>query len=433
VSFVQRIRTMVSGYHPTFWVGNGMELFERLAYYGQATIFSIYLRDHLKFSEQEAGNISSIFGSLIYLLPVFAGTIADKIGFRKAFSIAFFVLAIGYFLIGSTGMSVFGGAYEGISLFWVIVPFTVLTAMGGSFIKPSVLGTVAVTTTSANVSQGYAVYYALVNAGAFFGPIIANAVRRSVGIEFVYLVSALSCAAMLMVNLLFYKEVKIEGPHAAESIGLKLKNMVTVLRNGRFMVFLLIFSLYWVMFWSGFYVVLPFFITDHVDINANFEWVISAGALGIFLLQVPVNALTKRLSTNRAILIGFLVSTVCFLFFASSHWLWQVFPRSVSLWFLGAGIVVWSIGEMIQAPRYYQYIATLAPKGQQAMYQGYAFLPIAIAWMVGGWFGGQVYTAYAKDTSSPAFVWWIYLGIGVVAAGLVWLYNRFLAPRESAA
>jgi POT family proton-dependent oligopeptide transporter len=431
VSFSTRIRTMVSGYHPTFWVGNGMELFERLAYYGQATVFSIYLRDHLKFSEQETGNISSIFGSLIYLLPVFAGTIADKIGFRKAFSIAFFILAIGYFLIGSTGMAPFNGAYEGLSLFWVIVPFTILTAMGGSFIKPSVLGTVAVTTTPANVSQGYAIYYALVNAGAFFGPIIANAVRRTAGIEFVYLVSAFSCAAMLLVNLLFYKEVKIEGPHAGESIGTKLKNMVTVLKNGRFMVFLLIFSLYWIMFWSGFYVVLPFFITDHIAADANFEWVISAGALGIFLLQVPVNSLTKKLSTNRAILIGFIVSTVCFLIFAGSHWLWQLFPKSVSLWFLGGGIVIWSIGEMIQAPRYYQYIATLAPKGQQAMYQGYAFLPIAIAWMVGGWFGGQVYTAYAKNTPDPAFVWWIYFGIGVLAAGLVWLYNRFLAPREA--
>jgi dipeptide/tripeptide permease len=419
----KRIREFHAGFHPTFWVGNGMELFERLAYYGQATIFSIYLRDHLHFSEQEVGNISSIFGSLIYLLPIFAGTIADKIGFRRSFAFAFSVLAIGYLLIGSTGMSPFNGAYEGASLFWVIVPFTILTAIGGSFIKPSVLGTVAATTSPASKSQGFAVYYALVNAGAFFGPILANAVRKSVGIEFVYLVSAGSCAAMLIVNLIFYKEVKDEGPHEVESLGTKLKNMVTVVTNLRFMAFLLIFSLYWVMFWSGFYIVLPFFITDHIDANANFEWVISAGALGIFLFQLPVNLLTKRLTTNQAILLGFVVSSLCFVIFAMTQ----------SLWLLGAAIVVWSVGEMIQAPRYYEYISSLAPKGQQAMYQGYAFLPIAIAWMVGGWFGGQVYTVYGKGTASPEFVWWIYFAIGVVASALVWVYSRFVAPERAAA
>src|SRR3990170_1822126 len=96
-------------FHPTFWVANGMELFERLAYYGQATVLSLYLRDTLKFSEIEAGQLSSIFGGLLYLLPVFAGTLADKFGFRKAFSIAFSVLAIGYFLIGSVGMDAYAG------------------------------------------------------------------------------------------------------------------------------------------------------------------------------------------------------------------------------------------------------------------------------------------------------------------------------------
>ena len=63
-NFVERLK---SGFQPSFWVANGMELFERLAYYGQATILSVFLRDHLKFTEVEAGQLSSIFGGLIYL------------------------------------------------------------------------------------------------------------------------------------------------------------------------------------------------------------------------------------------------------------------------------------------------------------------------------------------------------------------------------
>jgi proton-dependent oligopeptide transporter, POT family len=153
------IGKLKSGFQTSFWVANGMELFERLAYYGQATILSVFLRNHLKFSEVQAGQLSSIFGGLIYFLPIFAGALADKFGFKKAFSFAFFVLAIGYFLIGSTGISAFSGWYSESSLFPILSLILIFTAIGGSFIKPSVLGTVALTTTAESKSLGYAIYY----------------------------------------------------------------------------------------------------------------------------------------------------------------------------------------------------------------------------------------------------------------------------------
>ena len=262
MSISERIRSFRQGYHPTFWVANGMELFERLAYYGQATVLSIFLRNQLKFTEIEAGQLSSIFGGLIYALPIVGGTLADKFGFRKAFSIAFFMLAVGYFLIGSTGMETFRGVYEGLPLFWVLTVILIFTAMGGSFIKPSVLGTVSVTTTPETKSFGYAVYYWLVNIGAAAGPAIAYMVRDTYGIEFVYVVSAVSCLLMLVVNFFFYKEVKAAGKEDTESLGKKLMNLVMVLGNFRFILFLLIFSLYWIMFWQIF-IVVPFFVADN--------------------------------------------------------------------------------------------------------------------------------------------------------------------------
>jgi proton-dependent oligopeptide transporter, POT family len=415
-----RIVEFRTGFHRTFWVANGMELFERLAYYGQGTILSIFLRDHLQFSVMQASTISSVFGGLIYFLPIFAGTLADKFGFRKAFSVAFSVLAIGYFLIGSTGIAAFSGLYSGLPLFWVLMAFVVITAVGGSFIKPSVLGTVAVTSRPETRSLGYAVYYWLVNIGAMLGPVIANLVRKNAGIQFVYLVSAVSCAAMFAVNLAFYKEVNDAAGEVVESVSAKMKNMVVVLLNVRFMIFLLIFSLYWIMFWGGFYIVLPYFITDHIDRNADFELVMSVGALGIILFQLVVNLLTKHIRSRTAILLGFAISSLGF----------PIIAMSGSLWLIALGIVIWSFGEMIQAPRYYEYISTLAPKGQQALFQGYAFLPIAIAWLVGGTFGGWIYTTYGKGPSNPAVVWWIIFGVGVVATTLMAFYNRFVAPRE---
>ena len=417
----ERILEVRKGFHPTFWVANGMELFERLAYYGQQTVFSVYLRDHLHFSEIETGKISSIFGGLIYLLPIFAGTLADKFGFRKAFGVAFSVLAVGYFLIGSVGIAPFSRLYEGMPLFWVLTPMVIFTAMGGSFIKPSVLGTVAVTSKPEVKSVGYAIYYWLVNIGAWLGPVIAYVVRDTFGIQYVYLVSAVSCALMFTANLIFYREVADDSKDVVESLGTKMKNLVVVLKNFRFMIFLLIFSLYWIMFWGGLYIIVPFFMRDFISPDAPFELVLSVGALAIIVLQLVVNQATKHIATKQALLLGFAVSSLC----------WIIVALHPTTWFIVAGVVVWSVGEMMQAPRYYEYISTLAPKGQQALFQGYAFLPIAIAWAVGGTFGGWLYATYARATGNPTLVWWALFAVGVVATGLMWTYNTIVSAQEA--
>ena len=420
--FSERMKVFREGFHPTFWVGNGMELFERLAYYGQQIVFMIYLRNRLGFSESEAGSLSGIFGGVIYLLPILAGTLADKWGFRRAFTVAFSILALGYFLIGSMGMSAFSRIYEGLPQYWLLLLFLLLTAFGGSFIKPSVLGTVAVTTTEKSRSLGFAIYYWLVNMGALIGPTIAYFVRDSFGNEFVYLVSALSCLAMLLVNLFLYKEVKSPGTEVVETMGQKISNLFRVLGNLRFMVFLMIYSLYWIIFWQEF-IIVPYYITDFISKEAPYEIIQSwAGAGAIIVLQIPLNRLTKDVPTHRAILIGFAVSSL----------IWIIIGLHPSIPTIVAGIVAFAIGEMIQAPRYYEYISEIAPPGQQGLFQGYAFLPIAIARFVGDPFGGWLYQT-SKDLGKPEYIWFAMIGIGLLGAGLMALYNWLLVPKEHGA
>jgi MFS family permease len=160
---------------------------------------------------------------------------------------------------------------------------------------------------------------------------------------------------------------------------------------------------------------------DFISPDAPFELVLSVGALAIIVLQLVVNQLTKHIPTKQAILAGFAVSSLC----------WMIIALHPTTWFIVAGVVVWSIGEMTQAPRYYEYISTLAPKGQQALFQGYAFLPIAIAWLFGGICGGWLYENYARATSNPTTVWWVLFVVGVVATGLMWLYNKVVTAQEA--
>ena len=420
MDFRAKVKEIRNGFHPSFWVANGMELFERLAYYGQQIVFMIYLRNKLGFTESEAGQLSGIFGGLIYLLPILGGTLADKWGFRRAFNIAFSILALGYFLIGSVGMTAFAGVYSNFNLYWLLMVFLVFTAFGGSFIKPSVLGTVALTSKEETKSLGFAVYYWLVNVGAMLGPTIAYFVRDSFGNAFVYMVSSLSCFSMLIVNLLLYKEVKSTQTVVVESLGKKITNLFVVLANVKFMIFLLIYSLYWIIFWQEF-IIVPYYVTDYINANAPYEILLSwAGAGAIILFQIPLNRLTKNIPTRSAIVLGFAISSL----------IWLIIGIYPSIPTIAAGIVAFAIGEMIQAPRYYEYISEIAPPGQQGLFQGYAFLPIAIARFVGDPIGGWLYQT-SKASGKPELVWFALIGIGALGTILMLLYNKIVNAQEA--
>ncbi len=88
------------GFSRAFWVSSTVELFERMAYYAVFIVLTIYLSNILGFNDFESSMISGLFSGGLYLLPIFTGAYADKIGFRKSMIIAFSLLSIGYLGLG---------------------------------------------------------------------------------------------------------------------------------------------------------------------------------------------------------------------------------------------------------------------------------------------------------------------------------------------
>jgi MFS family permease len=192
------------------------------------------------------------------------------------------------------------------------------------------------------------------------------------------------------------------------------------------MVFLLIFALYWIVFWE-FFIVIPFYISDYISPEAPIELILSVGAWTIILLQIPINRLTKNIPTPTAIMIGFV--------FAALSWFLLYFSFlagiSVGLGLIIGMIFIFSVGEQTQAPRFYEYLADQAPKGQAALFQGFAFLPIAIAWMVGGTFGGWIYHNFGrKEVGQPEMVFLIIGLVGVAAAIMMFIYNAYMKRNQ---
>jgi dipeptide/tripeptide permease len=94
------------------------------------------------------------------------------------------------------------------------------------------------------------------------------------------------------------------------------------------------------------------------------------------------------------------------------------------MWAAVLTLLVLAVGEIIQSPRYYEYISRLAPAGQQGTYMGFAFLPIGIGSLIGGWFGGTMMHQFGEVSHQPERIWWVVTGVGVATAASLWLYDR---------
>jgi dipeptide/tripeptide permease len=250
----------MSKFSKVFWTSNVVELLERAAYYGVFIVITLYLSNVLGFSDVQAGFISGIFSAGLYLLPLFSGAYADKIGFRKSLLIAFSLLTVGYLALGilpscleSAGLVSYGDKTEFSGIIesparWAIVPIMLLIMIGGSFIKSVISGTVARETTTENRAKGYSIFYMMVNIGAFSGKTIVEPLRQSLGDMGLVVLNYFSASATLLALIFIFLLYK---SNSESDSGKSLKDvwsgLVKVLSNKRLMTLIFIIAGFWLV------------------------------------------------------------------------------------------------------------------------------------------------------------------------------------------
>src|ERR1700681_923606 len=415
MSFGERLKEIRDGFERPFWVANISELFERLSYYAAFASLARYLHETLSFPAAQASSLTGLFGGLVWFLAAFGGTLADRLGFRRSLSLAYFILSGSYFLLGSLGSSWLAPVRAAVPL-WLLVGFVLmLPALGIALVKPCVVGTTARASKENVRSIGYSIYYTLVNIGGAAGPYVASWVHQHMRVESVFRVAALSVFAMFFAVLLLFNEPRRSGDAQTVSLAQSAKNFGTVISNPRFMLFLLIFSGYWVVYWQEF-IILPLYIHDYINPNTDTELILVTGPLTVIALQMVVSLLSQKMPAFRAITLGTLISGLA--------WIILIVHPTVPMAILTLFAV--SLGEITQSPRYYEYVSRLAPPGQQGTYMGFAFLPIGIGSLIAGKFGGMLIHHFGEVTHQPERIWWAVTGVGVATAALLWIYDKTL-------
>jgi len=416
LTFSERLHEIRTGFDRPFWVANISELFERLSYYAVFAVLARYLHEGLHFDIERASSLTGMFGGWVWFLAVIGGAVADRLGFRRALSLAYSFLTVAYFSLGSIGAEWFAPIRNLMPLPTLVGLVLVLPALGVALVKPSVVGTTARASNEKVRSVGYSIYYTLVNVGSTLGPLLAGWEEDHGSAENVFRIAALSVFLMLFLVLFLFKEPRRSGEEAP-SLGQVGRNFLTVISNPRFMIFLLIFTGYWIVFWQEF-IALPLYLSTYIDPHANTARILATDPIVVICFTMLIGFLTKRLHAFHAIMLGTLVSSLA----------WILLIVRPSVWMAVATLVVVAIGEIIQQPRYYDYISRLAPPEQQGTYMGFAFLPLGIGSFAAGKFSGWLMRHYGEEVHQPQMVWCWVIGVGLATTILLWIYDRLVRP-----
>ena len=382
----------------TYWLVIVFEFFERGSYYGMMSILSVYMTEQLGFSKEGVGLIKSTIQPLLYFLPIITGAIADRMGYRRTLMFAFAFLGGGYFLTSqSTGYS---------AVFFSLV----IMGIGAGTFKPVVSGTIAKLTTERTSAFGFGIFYWSINLGAFLFPMFLVPYLKSISWHYVIMASAVGTGILLLPTIFIYKEPALEQ-QKKEPLAVMLlqifQKLFLVLRDWRFILFIFIYSWFWILYFQMFDGVL-WYVKDFVDASAlnNFvynttgiawkfdvEHVTVINALTIILLQIVISSIVAKTKALPTMITGISFATIGM----------AILAINTNIWIFLLGIMIFSIGEMTTHPKYISYLGLIAPEDKKATYMGFGFLYGFFGSLIGGYLGAFLYVRFV-DNPMIAFV-----------------------------
>ncbi|MCS7089421.1 MAG: MFS transporter [Verrucomicrobiota bacterium] len=477
-----------------FWIVAVMEMVERLAFYGVRATATLYATRPA--SEHGLGVTMAAFGTLLMtwnllqsLVPIFTGGLSDRYGYKQTIFASTVLKCLGYLIMA------WWQTYTG---FFVGAMFL---AIGTAIFKPGIQGTLIKATHRRNSSMAWGIFYQTVNIGGWIGPLIALYMRSHLGWQAVfYTNAAFICLNFLL--LLTYREPGLEERLARRErirAGLEhppplWREALAELRKPHLTLYLLIFSVWWLMFpmlWD----VLPRYVEDWVDTRPMVtflfgadgaqnpivkfflgmdpaghriqpEGIVNINAAMIMLTCFLFAGLSARMRATDSLLVGTLLVVAALALLGATRQVgWVV-----------AALLVFSVGEMLASPKYSEFLGNVAPADKKAMWIGFSQAPILIGWTLEGKLGPLLYhylsdkDQLARDTlvrqlgwsaesvstaalpvgeafrklvevtgQSPealtrelaaaysvGLTWYAFAGVGLLAAGMIYLYGRWI-------
>lgn len=430
--------SLLASFPRTYWVVIIMEFFERSAFYGMMAMLADYFVENVG-TTQQWGAMRTVMFVILYLVPIFSGALAEKVGYKKILGVAFLFMTVAYLGVGS------------FTSFPVFFAFMVVLALGGGLFKPVISGTIARSTDKRNSTLGFGIYYWSINVGSFIASLVAayyvelEEISPGVGEVFpgkghlfmMFFLSTCYVGLMFVNNILFYKEP--DKPGKIKTFKDSLNGIVTVTMNWRFLLLLLIFSGFWAMYNRSTDSALWLLRENYLDMTPVNEFVtsifasfgsdyqfsfnvahimtINAGV--IILLQVVVSYIVRNTPPLPTMIVGIAMASLFPLMVAVSN----------NPWVFVIGLVTFSIGEITAYPKLISYVGLIAPRDKVAIYMGFVFLPIFFASLIFDYPNGVLWDELVIQGGAITTYWYIVAGLGGFTMLALFAYHKLIGRK----
>ncbi|MDZ7870351.1 MAG: hypothetical protein U5L02_14355 [Rheinheimera sp.] len=140
----------------------------------------------------------------------------------------------------------------------------------------------------------------------------------------------------------------------------------------------------------------------------NPEYIVNLGFLSIVLCQIAISQADPALAGTAGAGRRYYAAQSGFIA------VWSVGAREYRWSHAGggmlviAGVLLFSVGEMIASPKSQEYVAAIAPPRQTAMYMGYYFVAMALGNLFAGLLSGWSYSYFGQTLQQPLLMWGLY-------------------------
>ena len=384
-----------------------MELMERMAYYGVRLVAPIFMvlavsEGGAGLEHSEKGIIYAAWAAMQSWLPTFAGGFSDRYGYKRTIAISVFLKAAGYAMMSQAG--------EAEDPFMVMLAGTQLLAAGTGLFKPGIQGTMAhsIAKSAGSESMGWGLFYQSVNIGAAIAAFVPAFARETMGWGWSGVFAV--CSVIVFSNLIplfFYKDPVDErqkDPAEGSPFALVADSLRELFSSPILLGFIVISAGFWFSFHQLFDL-LPNFVDDWTDssglltelgwffgndawlnqgwsgVNIPQEKLLNINAILIMFTMFVFAWLSSKVSTLTSTFLGMAIASLALISFV----------YTANVYVVLAGVVAFTIGEMLASPKRQEYMSSLAPPGKRALYLGYANMPDGLGWVLGSLIAGAAY------------------------------------------
>lgn len=343
----------------------------------------LYLTDK-GYSGPQAGLALSLYGLGQMTAAAVGGYLADHLGRRITIVLSMYLAAVALVLL-----------YHADSLGAILV-MTFLSGATAELYRPA---SAALLTDLSRVEERvtvFATYRVAINLGFMLGPAVGGLLAER-SFAWLFYGDAVTCVAFGTLAAIALPRV----PGSKDHIGW-LESLKVVAQDRSFLRFLVAATMIGIIFFqpaSGW--ALQIKAWDYS--SATYGVLLSLNGLLVLLFELPLTMVTRRYPARQAIAVGYAMIGIGF----------GLTLVAANLPLLALTVVIWTLGEIVNAPVAISYVSNLAPAHLRGRYQGAFSLTWGSALVLGPIIGTSLFDI------SPAALWTFCLALGLTAATLV--------------